>query len=92
VENRIGFKRLCELLSERTKGKESFNPLPMLTENAEGLVLASPNASVLTSLNGKVKRLYASITSSLYSAIPLSRTLNIPLCFLDDSVFLDEDE
>jgi DNA polymerase-3 subunit alpha/error-prone DNA polymerase len=92
VENSNGFKRLCEILSSRSKDKENFNPLSMLTENAEGLILSSPNANVLTSLNGKVKRLYASITPSLSSAIPISRTLNIPLCFLDDSIFLNEED
>ena len=56
VENRAGFGRLCEILTERN------NVISMLLENSNGLVLASSDAMILESLAGRVKRLYAAIT------------------------------
>jgi DNA polymerase-3 subunit alpha/error-prone DNA polymerase len=90
VENRAGFGRLCEILTLRNKDKENFNPLPLLAENAGGLVLASPDDIVLGGLAGKVKRLYGAITPFENRAVGPSRRLNIPLCFLDNSLFLDK--
>jgi DNA polymerase-3 subunit alpha/error-prone DNA polymerase len=92
VENRIGFSRLCEMLSERNKDKENFNPLPLLKENSAGLVLASTNEQALVELSRKVKRLYAAITPTNIKAVIPSRELGIPLAFLDDSIFLDKSD
>ncbi|GHU13252.1 DNA-directed DNA polymerase [Spirochaetia bacterium] len=92
VENRAGFGRLCELLTMRNKDNKHFNPLPLLAENAGGLVLATPDEFVLEGLAGKVKRLYAAITPLDTAAVAVSRRLNIPLCFLDNSLFLDKED
>jgi DNA polymerase-3 subunit alpha/error-prone DNA polymerase len=89
VENRIGFSRLCELLTLRSKDKDNFNPLLHLRENAQGLVLVSSIEKVLEYLAGKVQRLYAGITPNNIRAVVSSRRLNIPLAFLDNSVFLE---
>jgi DNA polymerase-3 subunit alpha/error-prone DNA polymerase len=89
VENRQGFSRLCELLTLRSKDKEHFNPLPLLRENAGGLVLASADTAVLEYLNGNVKRLYAAITPIDIGAVANNRKLNIPLAFIDNSLFLE---
>jgi DNA polymerase-3 subunit alpha/error-prone DNA polymerase len=101
TENRAGFGRLCELLTLRNKNKEEFNPLPLLAENAGGLILASPDNGALEYLAGKAggqsgPRLYAAITPSSLAAAAvasgLGRRLNLPLCFLDDSLFLDKED
>jgi len=92
VENRAGFGRLCELLTERNKDKEHFDPLPFLRKQSEGLVLASSDEKVLESLTGKVKRLYAAITPTDISSIKHSRKHNIPLAFLDNSLFLEPED
>ena len=89
VENRSGFGRLCEILTERNRDKDKFNPLPHLRENSTGLVLASSDAEVLEHLAGRVKRLYAAITPSDIRAVGPSRRLNIPLAFIDNSIFLE---
>jgi len=92
VENRAGFGRLCELLTLRSNDKEKFNPLPLLCEESEGLVLASSDSSVLESLTGRVKRLYAAITPCDIRAVSTSRRLNIPLAFLDNSLLLEPED
>ena len=92
VENRAGFGRLCELLTLRNKDKEAFNPLPLLCEQSEGLVLASTDDTVLETLAGKVKRLYAAITPSDIGAVKSGRRLKIPLAFLDNSLFLEAED
>jgi len=92
VENRVGFGRLCEILTERNKDTENFNPLPMLRENAGGLVLASCDDGVLETLSGRVKRLYAAITPTDIRAVNSGKKLNIPLAFLDNSVFLERED
>jgi len=89
VENRAGFRRLCELLTLRNKDKENFNPILPLCEQSAGLVLASTDDKVLENLKGRVKRLFAAITPSDIRAAPSGRRLNIPLAFLDDSLFLE---
>ena len=89
VENRAGFSRLCELLTQRNKDKDHFDPLPLLRGNAEGLVLASTDSTALKYLSGRVKRLYATITPTDIGAVGPGRRLNIPLAFLDDSIFLE---
>ena len=88
VENRAGFGRLCEILTERSKDKKNFNPLPFLREDAGGLVLVSHNAEALEYLSGRVKRLYAAVTPTDIRAAGAGRRLNIPLAFLDNSLFL----
>ena len=90
VENRAGFGRLCEILTERAKDSEKYNPLSMLCEQSAGLVLASSDDDVLSTLNGRVKRLYAVITLNNNGAVNSSRKLNIPLAFLDNSVFFEQ--
>ena len=90
VENRAGFGRLCEILTERNKDKERFDPLPFLLEDAAGLVLASADALALECLAGRVKRLYAAVTPTDIRAVEKSRKLGVPLAFLDNSLFLDE--
>ncbi|MDR0472491.1 MAG: DNA polymerase III subunit alpha [Treponema sp.] len=92
VENRAGFGRLCEILTERNKDKERFNPMPLLRGNSGGLVLASSDTAALEYLNGRVKRLYAAITPTDIKAVTSGRRLNIPLAFLDNSVFLERED
>jgi len=92
AENRAGFSRLCEILSIRNKDAKTFNPLPLLRENADGLVLASCRAGVLKELAGKVKYLFAAITPDDISCLGALKELNIPLAFLDTSVFLDDSD
>ena len=92
VENRAGFGRLCEILTEQNKDKEKFDPLPFLREKAEGLVLASPDGAALEYLSGRVKHLYAAITPSNIRAVNDGRRLNIPLAFIDDSLFLEPED
>jgi DNA polymerase-3 subunit alpha/error-prone DNA polymerase len=92
AENRAGFGRLCELLTLRNKNKDNFNPLPFLAENAGGLVLASPDNGALEYLAGKVGCLYGAITPSSPAAVAASRRLCLPLCFLDNSLFLDKED
>ena len=89
VENRAGFGRLCEILTLRNKNKENFNPLPLLAENAGGLALASADNDVLAYLAGKTGQIYGAVTPFSPGAVGPSRRLGIPLCFLDDSLFLD---
>ncbi|MDR0302569.1 MAG: PHP domain-containing protein, partial [Treponema sp.] len=92
VENRAGFARLCELLTIRNKDKEHFNPLPYLREQSGGLVLASSDIKALKYLAGQVKHLYAAITPTSIKAVDISRKLNLPLAFLDNSVFLEPED
>jgi len=92
VENRAGFKRLCEILSERNKDKEHFDPLPHLRKNSIGLVMASADEAALNYLAGQVKHLYAAITPTDISAVVPGRRLNIPLAFLDNSLFIDHED
>jgi len=89
VENRAGFGRLCEILTKRYTNSEKFNPLPLLCEQSTGMVLASSDEKALEVLAGRVKHLYAAITPSDIRAVSSSRKLNIPLAFVDDSVFLE---
>jgi DNA polymerase-3 subunit alpha/error-prone DNA polymerase len=89
VENRAGFGRLCELLTLRNRDKKNFNPLPLLAENAGGLVLASSDGTALAALAGRVRRLYGAVTPFNPAAIGASRKLGLPLCFLDNSLFLE---
>ena len=89
VENRTGFRRLCEILSLRNKDKEHFNPIPLLCEQSSGLVLASPDDFVLQELAGKVKHLYAAISPTNIRALSSSRGLSIPLAFIDNALFLE---
>ena len=92
VMNRAGFGRLCELLTLRNKDAGHFNPLPLLRENSEGLVLASDDEGVLEFLNGRVKHLFGAITPTDCRALHFCRRLNIPLAFLDNSVFLGQED
>ena len=92
VENRTGFGRLCEILHIRNNDSKKFNLLPLLCEKSEGLVLASSDENVLANLKNRVKRLYAAITPSDISAAGISRKLNLPTAFLDNSVFLQEED
>jgi len=92
VENRTGFGRLCEILTKRNKDKERFDPLPLLSENSGGLVLASSDEAALSNLAGRVKRLYAAITPTGVGAASFGRKLNIPLAFIDDSIFLEPED
>jgi len=92
VENRAGFGRLCEILTKRNKDKDRFDPLPFLIENAGGLVLASSDEAALSNLAGRVKRLYAAITPTDVGAAGVGRRLNIPLAFIDDSIFLEPED
>jgi len=92
VENRDGFGRLCEILTIRNKDKDHFDPLPYLRENAGGLILASAGITALEYLSGRVKRLYAAITPNDIGAAGHGRRLNLPLAFLDDSLFLGPED
>ena len=89
VQNKAGFARLCELLTARNADKAGFNPLPHLRENAEGLVLASADGGALDFLSGRVLHLFAGITPTSLGGVAPSRRLNLPLAFLDDSLFLE---
>jgi DNA polymerase-3 subunit alpha/error-prone DNA polymerase len=90
VENRAGFGRLCEILTLRNNDKSHFDPLPLLAENAGGLVLASFNGEVLERLAGRVKRLYGAIAPGATGAA--GRRRGLPLCFLDNSLFLEKED
>ncbi|MCL2244586.1 MAG: DNA polymerase III subunit alpha [Treponema sp.] len=92
AENRAGFSRLCELLTLRNNDKDNFNPLPLLREDSGGLVLASCDEDVLRRLAGQVKRLYAAITPLDIRAVSAGRALDIPLAFIDNSIFLEQDD
>jgi DNA polymerase-3 subunit alpha/error-prone DNA polymerase len=92
VENRAGFGRLCEILTIRNKDKEKFNPFPLLCEQSGGLVLASSDEKALESLMGKVKRLYAAVTPTDIRSVNTGKKLNIPLAFIDNSVFLEQED
>jgi error-prone DNA polymerase len=92
VENRAGFGRLCEILTIRNKNKEEFDPLPLLCEQSTGLVLASSDEKVLESLSGKVKRLYAAVTPTDIRAVNTGKRLGIPLAFIDNSVFFEQED
>ena len=92
VEKREGFSRLCELLTLRNKDSEKFNPVPLLREQSVGLVLASYDENVLKSLTGYVKHLYAAITPTDIGAVGYSRKFNVPLAFIDNSVFFDKED
>jgi error-prone DNA polymerase len=92
VENRAGFGRLCEILTERNKDKERFDPLPLLGENSGGLLLASSDEAALTNLAGRVKRLYAAITPTDVRAAGSGRKLNISPAFIDNSIFLEPED
>jgi len=92
AENRAGFGRLCEILTARSKDKERFDPLPLLSVNSGGLVLASSDETALSNLAGRVKRLYAALTPTGVGAVSFGRELNIPLAFIDDSIFLEPED
>jgi DNA polymerase-3 subunit alpha/error-prone DNA polymerase len=92
VENKEGFSRLCEILTERNKDADNFNPLPMLRENSAGLVLASSDENVLESLAGHAKRLYAAVTPTDIRAVNFGKRFNIPSAFLDNSIFLEKED
>ncbi|MDR2597236.1 MAG: DNA polymerase III subunit alpha [Treponema sp.] len=92
VENKAGFGRLCEILTIRNKDKEKFNPITLLCEQSVGLVLASSDEKVLESLSGRVKRLYAAVTPTDIRAVNTGKKLNIPLAFIDNSVFLEHED
>ncbi|MCL2764926.1 MAG: DNA polymerase III subunit alpha [Treponema sp.] len=88
AENRRGFTRLCEILSIRNKDIKNFKALPLLREDSNGLVIASVNNETLKTLAGNVKHLYCAITCDDLSALQCHSALNLPLAFLDTSVFL----
>ena len=92
VENREGFGRLCEILTIRNKNKEEFDPIPLLCEQSTGLVLASSDEKVLECLSGMVNRLYAAVTPTDIRAVNTGKRLNIPLAFIDNSVFLEQED
>ena len=108
VENREGFAKLCEILSEKNKDKDRDKDrnrdkekpgiksggkiLSMLREDSTGLVLVSASEEILSGLAGRVKRLYAAITPDDLGGIGPHRKLSLPLAFLDTSVFLDRDD
>jgi DNA polymerase-3 subunit alpha/error-prone DNA polymerase len=92
VENRQGFSLLCELLTFRNKDSEKYNPIPLLCEQSDGLVLASSDENVLKNLAGRVKRLYAAITPSDIGAVGYGKKYNIPLAFFDNALFIEEDD
>jgi DNA polymerase-3 subunit alpha/error-prone DNA polymerase len=92
VEDRAGFGRLCEILTRRNHDKSHFDPLPLLAEDAGGLVLASPKGPVLESLFGKVQYLYGAISPGSTGAAEVSRRRNLPLCVLDNALFLEKED
>jgi len=96
VQNREGYSRLCEILTIRNKDVKKFDPLPLLRENSEGLVIASTDSEVLTELAQlkqgaqKIKHLFAAITPDDLSVLGVHKKLNIPLAFLDTAAFLED--
>ena len=92
VEDKNGFARLCEILTERSKDKDNFNPLKFLREDSSGLVLASANYEILSELSGRVKKLYAAITADSLEGIEAHKKMSLPLAFLDTSLFLEKDD
>jgi len=92
AENRAGFSRLCGLLSARNKDKKTFNPIPMLRENSSGLVIAGFDSEALSALAGNVKNLFCAISPDNLGGLKAHKDLNLPLAFLDTSVFLENDD
>ena len=92
VENKQGFSRLCQILTERFNDIDNFSPLPLLRDNSRGLVLVSSDEKVLESLKGNVKRLYAALTPNNSGAVSASRGLDVPLAFIDNSIMLERDD
>jgi len=92
AENKAGFARLCEILSIRNKDAKNFNPVQLLCENSLGLTLACAESGVLTALSGKVKKLYAAVSEENLGVIGVHKSLNLPLAFLDTSLFLEKDD
>ncbi|MCL2442418.1 MAG: DNA polymerase III subunit alpha [Treponema sp.] len=92
VANRSGFGRLNEILSIRNKDTKNFDPIPLLRENSYGLVLASANRYLLSELAGSVEHLYRAITPDDLSVLGSNKELNLPLAFLDTSLFLEKDD
>jgi DNA polymerase-3 subunit alpha/error-prone DNA polymerase len=92
VQNRTGFSRLCEMLTLRNMDKKNYDPVALLSQQSTGLSIASANEAVLETLAGKVKRLYGVITSSSSRSVSSSRKYNLPLAFLDDSLFLEKED
>ena len=90
--NRAGFSRLCEILSMRNKDVKKFDPVSLLRENSSGLTLACADSAALTLLAGNVKSLYAAVTRECLSVIGAHKSLNLPLAFLDTSLFLEKDD
>ena len=90
AENRGGFGRLCEILSIRNKDEKNFNPVPLLQDDSSGLVFASAKERVLTELAGKVKHLYCAVTPDDLGGLGSHKKLNLPLAFLDTSIFLEK--
>ena len=92
AENRKGFGRLCEILTERNRDIKTFSPLLPLREDSGGLVLASSDREILQNLAGQVKHLYAAITPDDLGGAGMCRKLSLPLAFLDTSLFLDRSD
>ncbi|MCL2759918.1 MAG: PHP domain-containing protein, partial [Treponema sp.] len=92
VQNRDGFGRLCEILTLRNKALKNFDPVPLLRENSAGLVITSTNGEVLAQLAGNVKHLFSAITPDDLGGLGPDKSLNLPLAFLDTSVFLEKDD
>jgi DNA polymerase-3 subunit alpha/error-prone DNA polymerase len=92
VENRQGYSRLCEMLTVRNRDRKHYNPLLLLRENSSGLILASADVPALETLAEQVKRLYGAITPDTFGAAGTSRRLNVPLAFLDTSLFTEKDD
>jgi len=91
VKNGIGFSRLCELLTERSRDN-SFDYLAALAQNSQGLVLASFSPAILDSLSRTSSCLYAAVSPRSLSSIPTARRLNLPLIALEDATFLEEED
>ncbi|MDR1308021.1 MAG: PHP domain-containing protein, partial [Treponema sp.] len=97
VQNRTGFSRLCEILTLRNRDKKNYDPVALLREHSAGLSIASGDEEVLGALAGKVTgpgvpRLYGAVTPSSFRAVSASRKHNLPLAFLDDSLFLEKED
>ncbi len=91
VRNGIGFSRLCKLLSERSRDS-SFDYIAALTQNSQGLILASSSPAILDRLGQTNSCLYAAVSPRSLTSVTTARRLKIPLIALEDATFLQEED
>lgn len=91
AQDRGGFGRLCEILTEK-KEAAAYDLSAALRHDSRGLVLATSSPRLLEGLARRVPRLYAAVTPRSVVCVRPARSLGLPLAFLDDATFLDSDD